>query len=704
MQFFENKKNNNNFKSIIPSLLVAMCLIVTSLGLDVVAAGTYYAIKGSGEGENNNGFIELNIEREIIPDILNTQDEVTHDNYKFSEHILGSKSYNSSWDKYSSNYYYNQLSPERKQIWDELDSLALSYLDGDNKDSDIELRNNKYSLGPVMCTKDGTYDTDSVFTSQDDFKGFIYMFLCSNPQYYFFNNNLSIYGDYAAFSIGVYPDFASASGRTVATDKFKSVLDNVTNSIGASSSESDKLVKVKAAHDMICSIMDYNDDVVSSKSDGGSAITPEEDAKYHTQSAYSALVDGKTVCAGYSEAYALICNALNIDSVCVTSSNHEWNEVRVGDSWYNVDCTWDDKTTTLYKYFMVSDNDLLSDSNKSNVEAHTCMNFWTDYKPICSLSIGSTSTDAGTVLPSPIGVVSAPEFTVEKTGSKYRVTIIDATPGATIYYTTDGTTPSPAFTKSSIYKGDAILVSDISKVNAVAVMDKYLDSAVTNAKNSIKPEDPDMDPDFTGIWTDGYYYESGIRQTDLKGLFSVDGTTYYFEDGRVRDDLNGVYNIDGEYYHISSGTIIGLYNFEDIEEIKTVDGSVPMYRMYNPGSGEHFYTANYSDVGFLVDVGWNYENIAWFAPSEGKPLYKMYNPNGGYHFFTTDSEGRDYLVEVGWIYEGISCYSGGNVKIFRAYNPNATGAGHLFTSNKADINSLVQVGWIDEGIAWYAVR
>ncbi len=704
MQFFKNRKNNKNFKNLIPSFLVAICLLVTSIGIDVVAAGTFYAPGKSGSEENNIGFIELNIEKEDIPNALSTQDEAIYDNYKFSEHIFGSKAYNSDWDKYSTNYFYNQLSPERKQIWDELDALALSYLDGDNKDSDIAPKNNKYSLGPVMCTKDGTYDTDSVFTSQDDFKGFIYMFLCSNPQYYFFNNNLSIYGDFAAFGIGVYPDFANASDRTVATDKFKSAINNVTSSIGASSSESDKLVKVKSAHDMICAVMDYNDDVVSSGSDGGGAITPEEDAKYHTQSAYSALVDGKTVCAGYSEAYALICNALNIDCVCVTSSNHEWNEVRVDNSWYNVDCTWDDKTTTLYKYFMVSDNDLLNDSSKSNVEAHTCMNFWTDYKPICSRSIGSTSTEAGVTLPSPIGVVSAPEFTVEKIGSKYRVTITDATPGATIYYTTDGTTPSPAYTKSNIYAGNAISVNDISKVNAIAVMDKYLDSTVTNAKNSISPEDPDMDPDFTGIWSDGYYYENGIKKTDLQGLFSVDGSTYYFEDGRVRDDIGGVYNIDGEYYYMSSGMVIGLYHFEDAEEIKTVDGSVAMYRMYNPVSGEHFYTADFKDVCTLIDAGWNYENVAWFAPPEGEPLYRLYNPNGGYHFFTTDSAGRDFLVEEGWIYEGISCYSGGNVKILKAYNPNAVSANHIFTSKKTDISTLVYMGWIDEGIAWYALR
>ena len=32
--------------------------------------------------------------------------------------------------------------------------------------------------------------------------------------------------------------------------------------------------------------------------------------------------------------------------------------------------------------------------------------------------------------------------------------------------------------------------------------------------------------------------------------------------------------------------------------------SVPMYRLYNPNSGEHFYTAGESERGNLVNLGW----------------------------------------------------------------------------------------------------
>ena len=40
----------------------------------------------------------------------------------------------------------------------------------------------------------------------------------------------------------------------------------------------------------------------------------------------------------------MMCNGSGIDAVAVTSYYHEWNKVRLNDSWYNVDCTWDERT------------------------------------------------------------------------------------------------------------------------------------------------------------------------------------------------------------------------------------------------------------------------------------------------------------------------------------------------------------------------
>lgn len=42
-----------------------------------------------------------------------------------------------------------------------------------------------------------------------------------------------------------------------------------------------------------------------------------------------------------------------------------------------------------------------------------------------------------------------------------------------------------------------------------------------------------------------------------------------------------------------------------------------MHRLYNPNSGEHFYTATTNEKNHLVKVGWKYEGIGWTAPVNG---------------------------------------------------------------------------------------
>ena len=78
------------------------------------------------------------------------------------------------------------------------------------------------------------------------------------------------------------------------------------------------------------------------------------------QSAYSALVLGNSVCAGYARAFQYICQRLGIPAYyCAGSSgeDHAWNIVKLGDGFYNVDVTWDDSETPSYDYFNKTDGD-----------------------------------------------------------------------------------------------------------------------------------------------------------------------------------------------------------------------------------------------------------------------------------------------------------------------------------------------------------
>lgn len=128
-----------------------------------------------------------------------------------------------------------------------------------------------------------------------------------------------------------------------------------------------------------------------------------------------------------------------------------------------------------------------------------------------------------------------------------------------------------------------------------------------------------------------------------------------------------------------------------------------MYRLYNPNSGEHFYTASTSEKNNLVNVGWKYEGVAWDAPINGTPVHRLYNPNAGDHHYTTSDAEKNNLVAVGWRYEGVGWYSGGSIPLYRAYNPNAIAGAHHYSTNKSEIDYIVSVGWRYESIAWYGL-
>lgn len=148
------------------------------------------------------------------------------------------------------------------------------------------------------------------------------------------------------------------------------------------------------------------------------------------------------------------------------------------------------------------------------------------------------------------------------------------------------------------------------------------------------------------------------------------------------------------------GLIVSLGGFVLASEANAAD----MHRLYNPNSGEHFYTANLTEKNNVQKAGWRYEGIGWNAPASGNPVYRLYNPNAGDHHYTLNANERDNLKRHGWRYEGVSWHSPNSGKpLYRLYNPNAKAGSHHYTLNANERDNLKRVGWRYEGIAWYAV-
>lgn len=158
-------------------------------------------------------------------------------------------------------------------------------------------------------------------------------------------------------------------------------------------------------------------------------------------------------------------------------------------------------------------------------------------------------------------------------------------------------------------------------------------------------------------------------------------------------------------------TITGVGNYTDtktvtFEIVADPTGNREMYRLYNPNSGEHFYTASAKERDTVVAAGWNDEGVGWTAPNKSDvPVYRLYNANAGEHHYTMSISERDTLVEAGWNDEGIGWYSDSKktVPLLREYNPNEYACNHNYTTNQEEHDYLVSLGWRDEGIAWYAV-
>lgn len=139
-------------------------------------------------------------------------------------------------------------------------------------------------------------------------------------------------------------------------------------------------------------------------------------------------------------------------------------------------------------------------------------------------------------------------------------------------------------------------------------------------------------------------------------------------------------------------------------------GSGDMYRIYNPNSGEHFYTSDKVEKDHLVSLGWKYEGIGWKAPTiSNYPVYRLYNMYGGEHHYTMSVDEKNNLVKLGWKYEGIGWFSAdpndsNSVPLLREYNPNAFSNNHNYTLDSSEHNYLISLGWKDEGKAWYATK
>ena len=111
--------------------------------------------------------------------------------------------------------------------------------------------------------------------------------------------------------------------------------------------------KIKEAHNYIINNSKYDKD----RSDNNIV-------KYKSDTAYGSLLEGYSLCGGYTDAMELFLEDMGIKSYKVSSENHVWNAVNLNNAWYHLDLTWDDPITTdgsdilEYNFFLITTSEL----------------------------------------------------------------------------------------------------------------------------------------------------------------------------------------------------------------------------------------------------------------------------------------------------------------------------------------------------------
>lgn len=125
-------------------------------------------------------------------------------------------------------------------------------------------------------------------------------------------------------------------------DKLEAAVDEILSQIDMSLSEYEKVLSI---HDILVTQTEYDVDC---------AAEIMQNAPYsevwQSSSAYGCLVNKLAVCSGYSAAFQLLMNEMDIPCMRVSGNDrengtlHEWNCVSLDGEWYYIDVTWDDPT------------------------------------------------------------------------------------------------------------------------------------------------------------------------------------------------------------------------------------------------------------------------------------------------------------------------------------------------------------------------
>ena len=278
------------------------------------------------------------MKEKALEDSINA-DQYTTEEYNEFQKELQKKSF----------YYYHNLPEELK---DSYISLYFSALDFDEK---CKVRLNEEEMKTVI---------DAVILDNSE------LFWLTG------NYNYTVYSDYVEIA---HKYRLKENEAEKISDQLEKKIDGIVSDMPQYYTQFEKELYL---HDYVCD----------------NAVYDRETLNFEGQTAYGALLNGKTVCEGYARAVQMLLDEVGIKNYLIVGEAstgnedelHMWNVVQIDGYNYHLDATWNDGAFTDaqgYFYFNVTDSYIKRTHSNFNVENNNCVYEMANYFKMKNTSV-----------------------------------------------------------------------------------------------------------------------------------------------------------------------------------------------------------------------------------------------------------------------------------------------------------------------------
>lgn len=244
-------------------------------------------------------------------------------------------------------YFYTQLDDNAKVIYKSLEDNI------NNLKNEKHVINFSNKFNDLLHEPSGEYKLNKAFQSALD------AFFYDHPELFYIdltkislNITCSSIGPIDKYTVKLAPSddknyFNNSFSSKAEVENAIEKVENIRNNFIKEFEGSNDYTKILNVHNALANSLEYDSTL----------------SKKNIHNIYGAFINKEVVCEGYAKAFKYILDSLGIESILVSgeatnssgvTESHMWNYVKLNDSWYGVDVTWDDPI-------------IIGGSNKNNV-------------------------------------------------------------------------------------------------------------------------------------------------------------------------------------------------------------------------------------------------------------------------------------------------------------------------------------------------